>query len=284
MKQKKNDKEKTNRVEDRDTWWVYEEVFNGLRNDSLISRPFSPSRRDYSSSKSQKKYALQLFELITGPDFSNYFDDFSDMVKGSKSDKLQGHTSRFVTILKEIFRMRLVHHADSRSKAASKDTIAEVLEANGVTYRKVLVLLLMSVLVLVLLFVLIAFAQRAFGAPGMVSSTLSALLCGVSAIGVNKSTKERTTSKKVESKITEKAGNDLKQQWEAKGTDIDFTNRLHSQITGAVLKQQQNFDALIHRIEDKQDEIQININDTFEARCNNLEGTVEKRRMMSKMT
>ena len=81
---------------------VYEEVFNGLRNDSLISRPFSPSRRDYSSSKSQKKYALQLFELITGPDFSNYFDDFSDMVKGSKSDKLQGHTSRFVTILKEI--------------------------------------------------------------------------------------------------------------------------------------------------------------------------------------
>ena len=118
----------------------------------------------------------------------------------------------------------------------------------------------------------------------MVSSTLSALLCGVSAIGVNKSTKERTTSKKVESKITEKAGNDLKQQWEAKGTDIDFTNRLHSQITGAVLKQQQNFDALIHRIEDKQDEIQININDTFEARCNNLKAPLKNAVMMSKMT
>ena len=93
---------------------------------------------------------------------------------------------------------------------------------------------------------------------------------------VNKSTKKGLLAK-VESEITEKAGNGLKQQWEAKGTDIDFTNRLRSQITGAGIEAATNFDMMIHRIEDKQDEIQININDTFEARCNNLEGTVEKR-------
>ena len=128
--------------------------------------PFSSSRKDHSASRSQKKYAAELLKFVSDgitskADTKNawkiYFENLFDHKNETDKQKIKGGLEAFINTLMKIFYMKLRHHRDYMSKSSSKDTIAEVLEANGVTYRKVLILLVLSVAVLILLFVLIWF-------------------------------------------------------------------------------------------------------------------------------
>eukprot|EP00505_MAST-04D_sp_SCG-Rhode-Island_P006537 Stramenopile-MAST_4_protein_6537 len=134
-----------------------------------------------------------------------------DVEKASKE-----HQKAFKELLEFAVNQKRNANNDKYTSAGAKDAIAGVLEKNGITHRTILMWLVLSVLIIVLTFVLINFAQLAFAAPGLVSSSLSAILCASSSFGVNKSFEKQSTSKKKSSATTKHAGDDLKRHWQTK--------------------------------------------------------------------
>ena len=82
-----------------DNHWVYLETLNGLKSNSLISKPFASSRKDHSASKSQKKYAGELLNFVSdgiigknGNDniWKRYFQSIFDNNNDTDKQKIKG--------------------------------------------------------------------------------------------------------------------------------------------------------------------------------------------------
>ena len=92
---------------------------------------------------------------------------------------------------------------------STKEKVSGVLAKYGISIRTMAVLLIVSVVIIIFMFMLIMYAQVAFGSPGMLTSALSSLLCLGGTFGINKGFTKQNTSPSRISKITENSGQEL---------------------------------------------------------------------------
>ena len=183
------------------------------------------------------EHFVYYFDFLTETDDieSNASNDYMAMKRHELTKNLDNFTMLVDLQKNKFYQENLVKTISD----STKEKVSGVLAKYGISIRTMAVLLIVSVVIIIFMFMLIMYAQVAFGSPGMLTSALSSLLCLGGTFGINKGFTKQNTSPSRISKITESSGQEL--QNVTPNLDAAFSRSLKNSIKKAAADQKKKF-------------------------------------------